>query len=85
MPLPYVVADVDGVRLIEHADQAAAGITPLGRMCAFHGQTGMFVRALTYMLSHGADGMRQASEDAVLKARHDAVATTSSRIVSRRS
>ena len=70
VPLPYVVADVAGVRLIEHADQAAAGITPLGRMCAFHGQMGMFVRALTYMLSHGADGMRQASEDAVLNANY---------------
>jgi glycine cleavage system P protein (glycine dehydrogenase) subunit 2 len=43
---------------------------PLGRMCAFHGQMGMFVRALTYMLSHGSDGMRQASEDAVLNANY---------------
>jgi glycine dehydrogenase subunit 2 len=25
-----------------------------GRMCAFHGQMGMFVRALAYMMSHGA-------------------------------
>ncbi len=41
-----------------------------GRMVAFHGQTGMYVRALTYMLSHGADGMRQASEDAVLNANY---------------
>jgi glycine dehydrogenase subunit 2 len=39
-------------------------------MCAFHGQMGMFVRALAYMLSHGADGMRQASEDAVLGANY---------------
>jgi glycine dehydrogenase subunit 2 len=39
-------------------------------MCAFHGQMGMFVRALSYMLSHGADGMRQASEDAVLNANY---------------
>ena len=31
---------------------------------------GMYVRALTYMLSHGADGMRQASEDAVLSANY---------------
>ena len=43
---------------------------PLGRMCAFHGQMGMFVRALAYMLSHGSDGMRQASEDAVLNANY---------------
>ncbi|HEY5827539.1 MAG TPA: aminomethyl-transferring glycine dehydrogenase subunit GcvPB [Hyphomicrobiaceae bacterium] len=43
---------------------------PLGRMCAFHGQMGMFVRAFAYMLSHGSDGMRQASEDAVLNANY---------------
>ena len=42
----------------------------LGRMCAFHGQMGMFVRAMAYMLSHGSDGMRQASEDAVLNANY---------------
>jgi glycine dehydrogenase subunit 2 len=42
----------------------------LGRLCAFHGQMGMFVRALSYLLSHGADGLRQASEDAVLNANY---------------
>jgi glycine dehydrogenase subunit 2 len=31
---------------------------------------GMFVRALTFILSHGADGLRQASEDAVLNANY---------------
>ena len=46
------------------------GTKPLGRMCAFHGQMGMYVRALAYMLSHGSDGMRQASEDAVLSANY---------------
>ena len=46
------------------------GASPLGRMCAFHGQMGMFVRAMAYMLSHGSDGMRQASEDAVLNANY---------------
>jgi glycine dehydrogenase subunit 2 len=49
---------------------AGAPVRPLGRMCAFHGQMGMYVRALAYMLSHGADGMRQASEDAVLNANY---------------
>jgi glycine dehydrogenase subunit 2 len=39
-------------------------------MTAFHGQMGMFVRAMAYMLSHGSDGMRQASEDAVLNANY---------------
>jgi glycine dehydrogenase subunit 2 len=67
-PLPYVVSDQDGARLIEHAKDAAG--KPLGRMCAFHGQMGMFVRAMSYMLAHGSDGMRQASEDAVLNANY---------------
>jgi glycine dehydrogenase subunit 2 len=31
---------------------------------------GMFVRAFAFMLSHGASGMRQASEDAVLNANY---------------
>jgi glycine dehydrogenase subunit 2 len=70
MPLPYVVADAHGVRMVEHASETDAGAQPLGRMCAFHGQMGMFVRAMSYMLAHGADGMRQASEDAVLNANY---------------
>ena len=39
-------------------------------MTAFHGQMGMYVRAFAFMLSHGADGLRQASEDAVLNANY---------------
>jgi glycine dehydrogenase subunit 2 len=39
-------------------------------MCAFHGQMGMFVRAYAYMLSHGADGLRQVAEDAVTNANY---------------
>jgi glycine dehydrogenase subunit 2 len=39
-------------------------------MCAFHGQMGMFTRALAYMMSHGADGLRQVAEDAVLNANY---------------
>jgi glycine dehydrogenase subunit 2 len=68
VPVPYVVADGKGVRLVEHAGEPDA--RPFGRMSAFHGQMGMFVRAMSYMLSHGADGMRQASEDAVLSANY---------------
>ncbi len=39
-------------------------------MVAFHGQMGMFTRALAYMLSHGADGLKQVAEDAVLNANY---------------
>jgi glycine dehydrogenase subunit 2 len=55
---------------VEDQADAPVGAKPFGRMCAFHGQMGMFVRALTYMLSHGRDGVRQASEDAVLSANY---------------
>jgi glycine dehydrogenase subunit 2 len=66
-PVPFVVHDKDGFRLVEHQGEAK---NSLGRLKGFHGQMGMFVRALTYMLSHGADGIRQASNDAVLNANY---------------
>ena len=69
-PLPYSVRQGDTFRLVEHPSEAKNGRRPFGRLTAFHGQMGMFVRALTYMLSHGSDGMRQASEDAVLNANY---------------
>jgi glycine dehydrogenase subunit 2 len=69
-PLPLLVAEADGLRLIEDRRCFAKRRQPFGRMCAFHGQMGMFVRALSYMLSHGRDGVRQASEDAVLSANY---------------
>jgi glycine dehydrogenase subunit 2 len=69
-PLPLLRHDESGFRLIEEAGDAPDGAHPFGRMCAFHGQMGMFVRALSYMLSMGADGIRRASEDAVLAANY---------------
>ncbi|MEO0320985.1 MAG: aminomethyl-transferring glycine dehydrogenase subunit GcvPB, partial [Pseudomonadota bacterium] len=76
-PIPYVVHGADGFELVETRRAAAAGdgahgegTASFGRMTAFHGQMGMFVRALAYMLSHGVDGIRQASEDAVLNANY---------------
>jgi glycine dehydrogenase subunit 2 len=68
-PLPLVRRDGDSYRLIEEPEDAGEA-RPFGRMAAFHGQMGMFVRALAWMLSHGADGMRQAAEDAVLNANY---------------
>ena len=68
-PPPFIVRDADGFRLVEHTgDEGAAG--GVGRSKAFHGQIGMFVRALAYMMSHGADGLGQASADAVLAANY---------------
>jgi glycine dehydrogenase subunit 2 len=67
-PTPWVTHGPDGFNLVEHAQGEAE--TSFGRMCAFNGQMGMYVRALTYMLSHGADGLRQVAEDAVLNANY---------------
>ena len=71
-PLPFTVRTADGVvHLVEEEDAEAFGHSQaFGRMAAFHGQMGMFTRALTYILSHGADGLRQAAEDAVLNANY---------------
>ena len=70
-PLPYVVKNGnDGYRLVEEETALAEGSDSFGRMVAFHGQMGMFTRALAYMLSHGADGLRQVAEDAVLNANY---------------
>jgi glycine dehydrogenase subunit 2 len=69
-PIPLLVAQGGSFRLVEDIAAVPEDARPFGRMCAFHGQMGMFVRALTYMLSHGRDGVRQASEDAVLSANY---------------
>ena len=70
-PLPFVTRDTDGTaRLVEEENAPADGPQGFGRMVAFHGQMGMFTRALTYMLSHGADGLRRVAEDAVLNANY---------------
>jgi glycine dehydrogenase subunit 2 len=67
-PLPWVVHGADGLALVEHAGGDAA--QTIGRLKGFHGQMGMFVRALAYMMSHGSDGLRQVAEDAVLNANY---------------
>jgi glycine dehydrogenase subunit 2 len=64
-PVPYIVEREGRLDWVEHAEGQE-----FGRMCAFQGQMGMFVRALAFILSHGADGLRQASEDAVLAANY---------------
>ncbi len=67
-PLPWIVHGPDGLELIEHKTGPAEN--SLGRLKGFHGQMGMFVRALAYTMSHGSDGLRQVAEDAVLNANY---------------
>lgn len=66
MPVPTVVKDGDTYKLETEEDRPET----LGRLKGFQGQFGMHTRALTYMLSHGADGLQRVSEDAVLNANY---------------
>jgi glycine dehydrogenase subunit 2 len=69
-PLPFVEKTAEGYVLVEEETAGDHHGDSFGRMVAFHGQMGMFTRALAYMLSHGADGLRQVSGDAVLNANY---------------
>ena len=70
-PLPYAAKYPDGsYKLVEEEDAGDEHPDAFGRMVAFHGQMGMFTRALTYILSHGADGLAQVAEDSVLNANY---------------
>ncbi|MBF0560452.1 MAG: aminomethyl-transferring glycine dehydrogenase subunit GcvPB [Alphaproteobacteria bacterium] len=69
-PLPFVVSGAKGFTLVESTHRSPDESVPSGRLKGFHGQFGVFVRALAYMMSMGGDGLRQASGDAVLNANY---------------
>ena len=70
LPSPQVV-------IIEEGDEDEAPLygfnTPsksIGRVKAFNGHFGMFIRAYTYISMHGPNGLRQVAEHAVLNANY---------------
>ena len=63
LPTPYLVKNGNKYELISPQDS-------IGKVKGFHGQFGMMTRALSYILSHGNDALKQASEDAVLSANY---------------
>jgi glycine dehydrogenase subunit 2 len=70
-PLPFVARLPDGsFKIVEEENAGEEHPNAFGRMVAFHGQMGMFTRALAYILSHGADGLKQVAEDSVLNANY---------------
>ena len=70
-PIPYAARYADGTfKMVEEESAEQEHPRTFGRMTAFHGQMGMFTRALTYILSHGADGLAQVAEDSVLNANY---------------
>ncbi len=70
VPFPYVLHESAGFRLVEHGESGGEAALAFGRLKTFHGQMGMFIRALAYMMSHGSDGLAQAAGDAVLNANY---------------
>jgi len=64
LPVPRVVKEGDAFKLDFNYPQT------VGRVKAFHGNFGMHLRALSYILTHGPDGLREATEAAVLNARY---------------
>jgi glycine dehydrogenase subunit 2 len=64
LPGPGVEFDGDSYRLATDLDNS------VGRLMAFHGNVGVMVRAYTYIRSMGPEGLKQASEMAVLNANY---------------
>jgi glycine dehydrogenase subunit 2 len=65
LPTPVLVQDKNGAKSWNYNRPQS-----LGRVRAFYGNTGMFIRALAYILANGPDGLLQTTEDAVLNANY---------------
>ncbi len=65
LPTPVLVQNQNGTKSWQYNRPLS-----VGRVRAFYGNTGMFIRALAYILANGPDGLRQTTEDAVLNANY---------------
>src|SRR6202789_1489724 len=65
LPKPVVITKPDGTLGFEYNRPQS-----VGRVRAFYGNFGMFIRALAYIFANGPDGLRQTTEDAVLSANY---------------
>ncbi len=64
LPAPVVGKDADRYYLDDDRPQS------IGRVRAFFGNVGVLIRAYCYIRTHGPDGLRQVSENAVLNANY---------------
>ena len=65
LPTPILITKPDGTLGFDYSRPQS-----VGRVRAFYGNFGMFVRALAYIQANGPDGLRQTTEDAVLNANY---------------
>jgi glycine dehydrogenase subunit 2 len=69
LPRPIVTRDGEG-RFALDEGAGGGGAKSIGRLRGFHGNYGCFVRSYAYIRSLGADGLKDASEVAVLNANY---------------
>ncbi len=69
LPVPFVARREDGSFALDEGS-GTVGAKSIGRLRGFHGNYGCFVRSYAYIRSLGADGLRDASETAVLNANY---------------
>jgi glycine dehydrogenase subunit 2 len=67
LPGPRVLREADGTFRLERAGERP---TSIGRLRSFVGNTGVLVRAYAYLRAHGAEGLQEVSDDAVLAANY---------------
>ena len=67
LPSPRVLRNDDGTFRLERPDERP---TSIGRLRSFVGNTGVLVRAYAYICAHGASGLGEVSDDAVLAANY---------------
>ncbi len=64
LPVPRIIKENDSFKLdFDRPDS-------IGRIKAFYGNFGVMIRALSYIYTHGDEGLREATEAAVLNARY---------------
>jgi len=64
LPVPRIVEENDSFKLDFNRPDS------IGRIKAFYGNFGVMIRALSYIYTHGDEGLREATEAAVLNARY---------------
>jgi glycine dehydrogenase subunit 2 len=67
LPVPRVLRESDGSFRLERVGERP---TSIGRMRSFVGSTGVLVRAYAYLRTHGASGLAEITDDAVLAANY---------------
>jgi glycine dehydrogenase subunit 2 len=69
LPVPFVSQTQDGEFQLDDG-KGTVGSKTIGRLRGFHGNYGCFVRSYAYICSLGGDGLKDASEVAVLNANY---------------